>query len=112
MIKVGVLGSGSMGSGIAQVAATAGHDVVLVDNNPDALNNAKYKLTKIMNRLVEKGRIDEQTAADIQGRINYETEMEAFASCGLVIEAIIEDLGIKKTVFAKMEEIVPECVWS
>lgn len=111
MIKVGVLGSGSMGSGIAQVAATAGHDVVLVDNNPDALNNAKSKLTKIMNRLVEKGRIDEQTAADIQGRISYETEMEAFASCGLVIEAIIEDLGIKKTVFAKMEEIVPaDCI--
>ena len=111
MIKVGVLGSGSMGSGIAQVAATAGHDVVLVDNNPDALNNAKSKLTKIMNRLVEKGRIDEQTAADIQGRISYETEMEAFTSCGLVIEAIIEDLGIKKTVFAKMEEIVPaDCI--
>ena len=111
MIKVGVLGSGSMGSGIAQVAATAGHDVVLVDNNPDALNNAKSKLTKIMNRLVEKGRIDEQTAADIQGRISYKTEMEAFASCGLVIEAIIEDLGIKKTVFAKMEEIVPaDCI--
>lgn len=111
MIKVGVLGSGSMGSGIAQVAATAGHDVVLVDNNPDALNNAKYKLTKIMNRLVEKGRIDEKTAADIKGRISYETGMEAFASCGLVIEAIIEDLGIKKTVFAKMEEIVPaDCI--
>ncbi len=111
MIKVGVLGSGSMGSGIAQVAATAGHDVVLVDNNPDALNNAKSKLTKIMNRLVEKGRIDEQTAADIQGRISYETEMDAFASCGLVIEAIIEDLGIKKTVFAKMEEAVPaDCI--
>ena len=111
MIKVGVLGSGSMGSGIAQVAATAGHDVVLVDNNPVALNNAKSKLTKIMNRLVEKGRIDEQTAADIQGRISYETGMEAFASCGLVIEAIIEDLGIKKTVFAKMEEIVPaDCI--
>ena len=111
MIKVGVLGSGSMGSGIAQVAATAGHDVVLVDNNPDALNNAKSKLTKIMNRLVEKGRIDEQTAEDIQGRISYETGMEAFASCGLVIEAIIEDLGIKKTVFAKMEEIVPaDCI--
>lgn len=111
MIKVGVLGSGSMGSGIAQVAATAGHDVVLVDNNPDALDNAKSKLRKIMDRLVEKGRIDEQTATDIQGRISYESEMEAFTSCGLVIEAIIEDMGIKKSVFGKMEEIVPgDCI--
>ena len=66
MIKVGVLGSGSMGSGIAQVAATAGHNVVLVDNNPEALNSAKSKLQKIMNRLIEKGRLDAQNAADIQ----------------------------------------------
>jgi 3-hydroxybutyryl-CoA dehydrogenase len=106
MIKVGVLGSGSMGSGIAQVAATAGHNVVLVDNNPEALNSAKSKLQKIMNRLIEKGRLDAQTAADIQERISYELSMDAFASCGLVIEAIIEDLDIKKTVFRRLEEIV------
>ena len=106
MIKVGVLGSGSMGSGIAQVAATAGHNVVLVDNNPEALNSAKSKLQKIMNRLIEKGRLDAQTAADIQERISYELSMDAFASCGLVLEAIIEDLDIKKTVFRRLEEIV------
>jgi 3-hydroxybutyryl-CoA dehydrogenase len=106
MIKVGVLGSGSMGSGIAQVAATAGHNVVLVDNNPEALNSAKSKLQKIMNRLIEKGRLDAQNAADIQERISYELSMDAFASCGLVIEAIIEDLDIKKTVFRRLEEIV------
>ena len=111
MIKVGVLGSGSMGSGIAQVAATAGHDVVLVDNNPNALNQAKSKLAKVMDRLVEKGRLNAQTASEIQGRIHYKTEIEAFASCGLVIEAIIEDLGIKQSVFASMEAIVPaDCI--
>ncbi len=111
MIKVGVLGSGSMGSGIAQVAATAGHDVVLVDNNPDALNQAKSKLAKVMDRLVEKGRLNAQAASEIQGRIQYKTEIEAFASCGLVIEAIIEDLGIKQAVFASMESIVPaDCI--
>ncbi len=111
MIKVGVLGSGSMGSGIAQVAATAGHDVVLVDNNPDALNQAKSKLAKVMDRLVEKGRLHAQAASEIQGRIQYKKEIEAFASCGLVIEAIIEDLGIKQAVFASMESIVPaDCI--
>ncbi len=69
MIKVGVIGSGSMGSGIAQVAATAGHEVLLFDTNPEALGNAMVKLQKILARLVEKGRIDASTSAEIFGRI-------------------------------------------
>ena len=57
MIKIGVLGAGSMGSGIAQVAATAGHEVMLFDTNQSALQKASEKLQKILNRLVEKGKI-------------------------------------------------------
>ncbi len=105
MIKVGVLGSGSMGSGIAQVAATAGHQVVLFDTNQEALQKAMGKLKKILNRLVEKGRIDEATSNDIYGRIEPATSMEEFAGCGMVIEAIIENLEIKKSVFEQLENI-------
>ena len=111
MIKIGVLGSGSMGAGIAQVAATAGHQVILSDNNPAALERAKSKLAQIMNRLVEKGRVSEQEAQAIQERIKYESSIYAFSDCGLVIEAIIEDLNIKKDVFAQIEEITKsDCI--
>ena len=106
MLKIGVIGSGSMGSGIAQVAATAGHEVLLYDNNPTALDRAKEKLQKILNRLVEKGRMDDRTAMAIFGRIYFVDNMTAFAESGLVIEAIIEDLSIKKAVFRQLEDIV------
>ena len=107
-MKIGVLGSGSMGSGIAQVAATAGHEVYLFDNNQDALNRASQSLQKILNRLVEKGRIDDATAKAIFGRIYLVDNMTAYADCGLVIEAIVENLEVKKKVFQQMEEIVSD----
>ncbi len=100
-----------MGSGIAQVAATAGHEVLLCDNNPAALERAKEKLLKILNRLVEKGRLDDRTAKAIFGRIYFVDNMLAFAEAGLVIEAIIEDLGIKKSIFEQLEDIVAkDCI--
>lgn len=105
MMKIGILGSGSMGSGIAQVAATAGHEVLLYDNNPAALDRAKNKLLKILNRQVEKGRMDDRTAKAIFGRVYFVDDMLDFAGAGLVIEAIIEDLGIKKSVFGQLEDI-------
>lgn len=107
-MKIGVLGSGSMGSGIAQVAATAGHEVILFDNNQEALTRASQKLQKILNRQVEKGRMDDATAKAIFGRIYMVDSMSAYAECGLVIEAIIENLDIKKTVFQALEKIVSD----
>ncbi len=110
-MTIGVLGSGSMGSGIAQVAATAGHKVVLYDNNPEALNKASQKLQKILNRLVEKGRIDDPTAKAIFGRIYFAEDLKTFTECGMIIEAIIENLEIKKTVFSKLEKLVStDCI--
>lgn len=105
MTKIGVLGSGSMGTGIAQVAATAGHEVLLYDNNPAALERAKNKLLKILNRLVEKGRMDDATSKAIFGRIYFVDNILSFADVGMVIEAIIEDLKIKKAVFNQLEDI-------
>jgi 3-hydroxybutyryl-CoA dehydrogenase len=110
-MKIGVLGAGSMGSGIAQVAATAGHEVVLVDSKQGALDLAKSKLSKVMNRLVEKGKYTEDQASTIQGRISHGTDMQLFEDCGLVIEAIIENLDIKKTVFKNLEIITnDDCI--
>lgn len=100
-----------MGAGIAQVLATAGHDVLLYDNNPDALQRASEKLQKILNRLVEKGRLDDPTAKAIFGRIHFIDSIYHYKNCELVIEAIIEDLGIKKDVFGRLEDVVkPECI--
>ena len=111
MTKVGVLGAGSMGSGIAQVAATAGHEVYLFDTKKEALQKASQKLQKILNRLVEKGRLDDPTAKAIFGRIYFVENMQAYKECGIVIEAIIEDIGIKKSVFKQLEDIVPkDCI--
>jgi len=111
MIKVGVIGSGSMGSGIAQVAATAGHEVVLFDTNQDALEKARNKLQKILARLVEKGRIDASTSTEIFDRITPASNLNEMQGSGIVIEAIIENLEIKKSVFSRLEEICgDDCV--
>lgn len=105
MKNVGVLGAGSMGSGIAQVAASHNHKVVLVDSNEQALNGAKDKLAKVMARLVEKGKYTSDQAAEIQNNISYSSDMISFSDCNIVIEAIIENLDIKKKVFADLENI-------
>jgi 3-hydroxybutyryl-CoA dehydrogenase len=108
---IGVLGSGAMGSGIAQIASTAGHQVILYDNNEESLEKAAKKLQKILARLVEKGRIDEATSTAIFGRIEFASELEAYKDCGLIIEAIIENLDIKKQVFHNLESIVSnQCI--
>ena len=105
---VGVLGAGTMGSGIVQVAAQNGHDVVLVDLNSKILEKSKEQLTKIMGRLAEKGKITGQEAEDIKSRVTYSEDIHDFSKCGLVIEAIIEDLEIKSHVFTQLEQIVPK----
>ena len=100
-----------MGSGIAQVAATNGWEVKLFDTKKEALELSRSKLEKILNHLIEKERIDEAKKTDIQSKIDYVESLEAFADCDLVIEAIIEDLGIKKSVFQGVEAIVKdECI--
>ena len=110
-MTVGVVGAGTMGSGIAQVAAQAGHPVVLYDTRLEALDKAKAALAKVMGRLVEKGNLDREEAEAIQGRITYATGLEAFIGSGLVIEAILEDLQVKQDLFKQLEDIAgPEAV--
>lgn len=104
-IKIGVLGAGSMGSGIAQIAASKEHQVVLVDVNDQVLQAAQSKLEKILNRLEEKGKL---IASDVLGRIQFSTQTTDFNGCGMVIEAIIENLDVKKKVFSELESIVDD----
>lgn len=104
-MDIGVLGGGTMGSGIVQVAAQNGHQVVLVDLSQEVLDKSKAKLAKIMARLVEKGKISEKQSSQTQSNIRYSTDMNDFKGCGFVIEAIVENLEVKKKVFASIEEI-------
>ena len=105
---VGVLGAGSMGSGIAQIAATQKHQVVLVDLDKEALNKAEANLKKILARLVEKQKIDEATSSAIIGRIKFSDDINDFANCKIIIEAIIENLKVKQQVFSQLEKIVDD----
>ncbi|GAA4272740.1 3-hydroxyacyl-CoA dehydrogenase NAD-binding domain-containing protein [Aquimarina gracilis] len=103
---VGIIGSGTMGSGIAQVAATAGCTVKVFDTNEEALEKSKSTLEKILARLVEKGRIDQDEKNRIQGNIFHVNNLKDLGDANLTIEAIIENIEIKKKVFAALEDYV------
>lgn len=107
-MKVGIIGSGTMGSGIAQVAATANCEVVLYDVKDEALAKSKQALAKVLDRLVEKGKYEKVQADEIQDRISYSTSLSDFKRSDLVIEAIIENLEVKTKVFQELEGIVGE----
>ena len=111
MIKVSVIGAGTMGMGIAQIAATQGHEVCLYDNYDGAIENANNKIEKILNRLVEKERITKQEKEEIINKIHFSKELNEIKNSHIVIEAIVEDLNIKKDVFSKIESIVDsDCI--
>ncbi len=107
-MNIGIIGSGTMGSGIAQVAATSGCKVKLYDTNQDALDKAKTALEKILNRLIEKGRIDDTEKNRIQNNISYVDNLKDLADSKLTIEAIVENLDIKKKVFSELETYVSD----
>jgi len=110
-VKVGVVGAGAMGSGIAQVAAQSGHRVVLADAMAGATGKARTNLTNALGRLVEKGKLAAHTRDAILGRIRFvdaplQGGVGMYRDCDLVIEAIIEDLGAKQGLFKTLAEVV------
>jgi 3-hydroxybutyryl-CoA dehydrogenase len=105
---IGVLGSGTMGAGIAQVASQKGHNVVLIDNSEQAIEKARSSHERIFNQLVTKGKISQEEMDSSLSRIRYSVKLTDFASCGLVIEAIVEKIEVKHAVFQAMEEVVSE----
>ncbi len=105
---IGVVGAGAMGAGIAQVAAQAGHRVVLADAQSASIARARAGHVKAMARDVEKGKRTRDDADAVLSRMHYVegTDLSAFAECSLVIEAVIEDLAIKRALFAQLEQVV------
>ncbi len=108
---IGVVGSGAMGAGIAQVAAAAGHTVYVYDNNSQSLEKASANLKSSLAKLVEKQKISSEQSQNISKNIHFVSDLNSFAKCNLVIEAIVENIEIKQKVFSGLEKIVSaDCV--
>lgn len=102
---VGVVGCGLMGSGISQLCAQSGYRVVVSDLNQEVLSKGMGKILSSLAKLVEKGKLQEQEKSSIMGRIKSTLDFNDFAECDIIIEAVAEDLSIKKKVFGKLDEI-------
>lgn len=112
-MNIGIIGSGTMGIGIAQVAATSGCEVFLYDANSAQTEKSLVTLKKVLEILVEKQKISAEKSEDIFTKIKPCSELQNFKDCDLVIEAIIENKEIKSKVFQQLEEIVSdECIIS
>jgi len=108
---VGVVGAGTMGTGIAQIASTFGHKVLLYDSYADQLSKSEEGLRSILQRQVEKERMTQEEVDGILDRIDFSEDLTGIGDCRLVIEAVIEDLEVKQDVFRRLEGIVPaECI--
>lgn len=107
-IKIGVIGAGTMGRGIAQIAAQVGHSVVLCDSKDDALSTAKTDLDSILRRLESKNRLGGKTAAAVFANIHFHKSVNECRNCGMIIEAIVENLLLKQQLFQSLEKVAPE----
>ena len=108
MDTIGILGAGAMGSGIAQVAAASGHNVVICDNHTLALSRASKSIQASLKVLVEKGKITDADAYSLFSRIKFTDHMSDYRHCSIVIEAIVEDIEQKQIAFKSMEATVDE----
>ena len=107
-MKIAIIGSGTMGSGIAQVAATSGCIVKLFDLNQEALTKSATALETTLSKLVEKEKIDATEKSRIQNNIFYVNTLKELSDSDLVIEAIVENLEVKRKVFSELETLVSE----
>jgi 3-hydroxybutyryl-CoA dehydrogenase len=109
--KVYIVGAGLMGSGIAQVAATAGYQVTMRDIDDEALAKGMKAIEKSLGKFVEKGKVPEETAKNALAGIKTTTEMKDAADADLVVEAVFENIDLKKDVFGQLDEITgPDCI--
>ncbi|MEW4328657.1 3-hydroxybutyryl-CoA dehydrogenase [Rossellomorea marisflavi] len=106
--KVMVIGAGQMGSGIAQVCAQAGYDVTLNDLKGEFVEKGLSSIEKNLARAVEKGRMSAEEKDQVTGRLSSSTDLHDAKGVDLVIEAAVENMDIKKTIFAQLDEIAPE----
>lgn len=106
--SVGVIGAGTMGAGIAQLAAAAGHPVLLYDAFEGAAETGKARIAKGLQKLVQRGKMTEADVSALVDRIQVVSALEEFSDAALAIEAIVENLEVKRALFAQLEEIMAE----
>ena len=110
-MRTGVIGSGQMGSGIAQVCATQGLEVYLCDRDRAQLDKAKAGIARSVQKLQSKGIITAASAQTAHDNITYATDDEGLAQCALVVEAVSEDETLKKNIFTRLDQITaPTCI--
>jgi 3-hydroxybutyryl-CoA dehydrogenase len=110
--RIGVVGAGAMGSGIAQVAAAAGHPVVVADANAGAAERARVRISEGLEGLVAKDKMTRAAAGALMSRLHFHehalgSDVAIFNTCGLVIEAIVEDANAKQALFSQLEQALP-----
>ncbi len=109
--KVGIVGSGTMGSGIAQLIAASGYEIVLIDLNDELLKKSVSSINKNLSRLVDKEKITKEIHQQILKRVTSSTNLDSLSNCDLVIEAVSENIEIKKELFDNLNAIVKkDCI--
>ena len=110
---VAILGAGAMGRGIAQLVAQAGSRVVIYDSNPQALESAQSSMTLQWQKMLDKERITQEEMASFQERVRLASDLKDLRECDLVIEAIVENLAVKTSLFLSLEAVInPQCLFT
>ncbi|MDR0807600.1 MAG: enoyl-CoA hydratase/isomerase family protein [Gemmobacter sp.] len=111
--KLGVIGAGMMGAGIAYVSANAGIEVVLIDSTPEAADRGRAHSESLLDKGVKRGKVTAERKAEVLGRITAATDYAALAGCDLIVEAVFEDPKVKAEVTAKAEAAAgPDCIFA
>jgi len=106
--KVGVVGCGTMGSGITQVCAQSGYQTIVSEASEELLKKGMARIDSFMTKGLERGKITQQEKESTLARIEAVTDLKAFSDCDLVVEAVSEDLDLKKRIFADLDRICPK----
>ncbi|MBA7548580.1 3-hydroxybutyryl-CoA dehydrogenase [subsurface metagenome] len=106
--KVGVVGCGTMGSGITQVCAQSGYQVMVSEINNELLNKGLASINNFLIKSIEKGKLSQQDKDSTLARIKGTTNTKDFSDCDLMIEVVIENMGLKKKIFAELDKICPK----
>lgn len=105
---IGVIGTGTMGRGIAQISVTGGYKVKMFDAQEGAADKAQEFITRMVSRAAEKGQMSEEDAAAANGRLQIVGSLSDMADCGMIVEAIVENLDVKRAVFSELEGIIAD----
>ena len=105
---IGIIGAGQMGGGIAQIAAVAGFETTVFDAYPGAIDKCKALREKLFGRAVEKGKMTQADADAAVGRLSYSESLDSLSGADIIIEAVVEDVAVKKELFAKAGPLLAE----